>query len=160
MTDDDTARLRALAEAATPGPWHAPGLAEVHDETHRVIAMCVDVDPVSDEERPVPDVDEGDRIAAYIAAASPDVVLRLLDALDEARRERDEAKRDARELRFLWEQRGERANKAEDERDAAVALLRVAKVELENAWRREEWAPDSTADALNRIDALLGGGEG
>jgi hypothetical protein len=42
--------------------------------------------------------------AAYIAAASPDVVLRLLDALDEARRERDEQKRviDAHRLLVHW----------------------------------------------------------
>lgn len=24
----------------TPGPWHAPGLGEIHDEQHRVIADC------------------------------------------------------------------------------------------------------------------------
>ena len=96
----------------------------------------------------------------YIAAVSPDVLLRLLDALDEARRERDAAKRDARELRFLWEQRGERANKAEDERDAAVALLQRrgrALVAIESIARNSETAGVLPDIARIAADALLGG---
>lgn len=158
MTDDDIARLRGLAQAAPLGPWHAPGLAEVHDETHRVIAMCMDVDPVPDEDRPVPDVEEGDRIAAYIAAASPDVLLALLDERDALRRERDEAQRDARELRFLWEQRGERANKAEDERDAAMALLRECDEVATSLCGVADLVKHG--DLFARIDAILGGDKG
>ena len=80
-------------------------------------------------------------------------IAQVLNALDALRRERDETYTRLGEAIFAQ-------SKTEHERDAALALLRVAKVELENAWRREEWAPDSTADALNRIDALLGDGAG
>lgn len=145
MTDDDIARLRGLAQAAKEADDAADRAEAEGARTNELQCAINDAEDATQEFR---------------SAANYDVLLRLLDERDALRRERDEAQRDARELRFLWEQRGERANKAEDERDAAVALLRVAKVELENAWRREEWAPDSTADALNRIDALLGGGEG
>lgn len=49
--------------------WHAPGLGEVHDSTGRVIAMCVDVDPVEEEQRPSPSLAEGEQLARLIAAA-------------------------------------------------------------------------------------------
>lgn len=124
MTDDDIARLRGLAQAATPGPWEA---AETPSGKGKV--LCGGVFSVCNTTAGPYKQQRAD--AAYIAAASPDVLLRLLDALDEARRERDEAKRDARELRFLWEQRGERANKAEDERDAAMALLKKHGIDYE-----------------------------
>ena len=67
MTDDTAARLRALAEAAH----------RAEDERAEA-AMRGDVDGLrrSNETR-----------LAFRSAASPDVLLRLLDALDEARRD-------------------------------------------------------------------------
>lgn len=47
---------------------HAPGLAEIHDAKGRCIASCCDVDPVPEEQRPVPDVEEGDQFAARLVA--------------------------------------------------------------------------------------------
>jgi hypothetical protein len=34
----------------TPTPWHSPGLLEIHDEQHRVIADCVGDEEVSPDE--------------------------------------------------------------------------------------------------------------
>lgn len=50
----------------TQGPWHAPGLGEIHDEKHRVIAMLVDVDPVGEDERPSPALAEAEANARHI----------------------------------------------------------------------------------------------
>lgn len=73
--------LRALAEAATPGPWHnvahrwpergVPVLT--HDATDVAVAMT----RTSIEQR--------NADAAYIAAASPDRILALLTVVDAAR---------------------------------------------------------------------------
>lgn len=52
----------------TPEPWHAPGLAEIHDSGHRVIALLSDVDPVQEELRPSPSTAEGDANARRIVA--------------------------------------------------------------------------------------------
>lgn len=79
------AEIRKALEAGLPDGWHAPGLAEVHDGQYRVIASCVDVDPVPEAERPVPDVHEGDRIATYVAACNPAAIRSLLDELDALR---------------------------------------------------------------------------
>ena len=67
---DDYADLLALAEAATPGPWALmgnmrPGIQRITNAAAIVIAETF-YDDASD----APD-------AAYIAAASPDVVARL-----------------------------------------------------------------------------------
>jgi replication-associated recombination protein RarA len=71
----DRDELRAKAEAATPGPWWTG----MHDGfSHTVEGPEADSHPVA--QRLIrPD-------AEYIAAASPDVVLDLLDALDAAER--------------------------------------------------------------------------
>src|SRR5690606_6846725 len=51
----------------TPGPWHAPGLFEIHDSEHRVIA---DSSPARDEHmNPEWPVDEAEANARLIAAA-------------------------------------------------------------------------------------------
>lgn len=95
MTDDDTARLRALASAASIGPWSVHG--NNCDEWY-VYALHARYETLPGNPSPVkvawvpwsPGTLRHEHDAAYIAAASPDVVLRLLDALDEARRERDD----------------------------------------------------------------------
>lgn len=72
MTDIDTAALRMAAEGATPGPWEAEhrgfDVYETHSQHGDVVAEA-GLSP---------------RDAAYIAAASPDVVLALLDRLKAA----------------------------------------------------------------------------
>lgn len=91
MTDDDTARLRALASAASIGPWSVHG--NNCDEWY-VYALHARYETLPGNSSPVkvawvpwsPGTLRHEHDAAYIAAASPDVVLRLLDALDEARR--------------------------------------------------------------------------
>lgn len=87
MHDDLTIDLEAIKNAAadaTPGMWHSPGLAELHDEAHRTIGTFSDTDPVPYEERPVPNTDEGDRNAKYVAAVCPPVVLKLISRLETA----------------------------------------------------------------------------
>lgn len=78
----DLEAMKAAALAATPGEWHAPGLAELHDASNRVIACFSDVDPVAQEERPQPDIEEGDRNARFVALACPAAVLALIERLD------------------------------------------------------------------------------
>ena len=91
----DRARLRALAEAATPGPWEA----EIRDGCLFITAIDGNTSVAEVLGPPTHQVVAAD--ATYIAAASPDTVLALLDALDEARRERDEARADQRRYCFL-----------------------------------------------------------
>lgn len=69
----DHAELRRLAEAATPGPWHAchdeDGVPQVASGSHEEQRSYVAITSIT------PD-------AEYIAAASPAVVLALLDAIE------------------------------------------------------------------------------
>lgn len=96
MTD-----LRALAEAATPGPWTA--LIESYEAPG---AMFVTHQPEDAQTPIVLGVAYSD--AAYIAAADPTTVLALLDVLDAARRLSDKRTVDSdgfwvsqREMRYL-----------------------------------------------------------
>ena len=79
MTSND--ELRRLAEAATPGPWEwCEDQRFLYNklQDHGVLNHGETSWPVSDEN------------AAFIAAASPDRVLRLLDENEALRKERDE----------------------------------------------------------------------
>jgi hypothetical protein len=76
----DTAELRKLAEAATPGPWERDmsydwpsKVRSKHPEHHN--RWVVDVPSFPTDEYTFKD-------AAYIAAVSPDVLLALLDRLE------------------------------------------------------------------------------
>ena len=91
----DVAELRRLAEAATPGPWdfyrphpayRAYSIEQVMPEGHLGEAVAVT------EEGAVEDN------AAYIAAASPDVVLGLLDRLAHMTEARDNARAEVKRL--------------------------------------------------------------
>lgn len=92
----DEQRLRALASAASVGPWSVQG--NNLDEWY-VYALHARYETLPGNPSPVkvawvpwsPGTLRHEHDAAYIAAASPDVVLRLLDALDAARAERDAA---------------------------------------------------------------------
>lgn len=81
MTDDTAARLRALAERARNAESERAAAADRGD---------IDGFRTANNHR-----------LDFRAAASPDSILALLDALDEARRERDEARADQRRYCFL-----------------------------------------------------------
>lgn len=71
-------KLKAAAEAATPGPWHAPGTGEIHMQSHDSIAqICFRHDFAEPEEKFGTDAD-----AVFIAAANPAAVLALLSERD------------------------------------------------------------------------------
>lgn len=82
MTPDEHAKLRELAEKATPGPWgltYGPNertrlWSDADGYTDDVIAL----DPTTERGKPHPDM-------AFIAAVDPSTLLALLDALDAAR---------------------------------------------------------------------------
>ncbi len=129
MSDDDIIRLREAAQgAAAPGPWAyriSDGAWVVYcaiDKAMRVAEVYGDVDS--------PEV-EAD--AAYIAAASPDVLIALLDRLEVAERERDALRA---------------------ERDAMAALLREARDAITLAGYGSRMAPE-VRDTLERIDIAL-----
>ena len=87
----DEQRLRALASAASIGPWSVHG--NNCDEWY-VYALHARYETLPGNPSPVkvawvpcsPGTLRHEHDAAYIAAVSPDAILRLLDALDEARR--------------------------------------------------------------------------
>lgn len=137
MTDDTAARLRALASAASIGPWSVHG--NNCDEWY-VYALHARYETLPGNPSPVkvawvpwsPGTLRHEHDAAYIAAASPDAILALLDERDALRRERDEmiAKAAAKSLDG-YRELGARAAAAENERDAAVALLKKHGIDYE-----------------------------
>ena len=83
----DVAELRRLAENATPGPWeaHDRGIGwEVWNDGAPLNSAFRETFPAYD--------------AAYIAAASPDVVLSLLDRLAHMTEARDNARAEVERL--------------------------------------------------------------
>jgi hypothetical protein len=124
----DTAELRKLAKAATPGPWIASGVtSKIGGDRF----MFVNVEPLGEIARlPLPDRPAKGYApticdAAYIAAVSPDVLLALLDRL-EAPADRVEMLEAAlRTMKRFWRSRvwaGVTASD-QDEIDAAFAIL-------------------------------------
>ena len=83
--------LRALATEATPGPWRDCGHGRGGCVCGLIWSVPVDVPIASvsddDENGPCPPPEQRKRNAAYIAAASPDAVLALLDERDTLRAE-------------------------------------------------------------------------
>jgi hypothetical protein len=150
LTNDELNALRAAAEAATPGPWVAVNntIAAEHPR-HEMIATA----------SMAPHSKEADINAAYIAAASPDVLLALLERLEVAERERDEAResldlvvaeRDA--LMAGWKLIRVRNLKAE--RDVLAALLRDARGAIDIAGYGSQMAPE-VRSVIERIEAAL-----
>ena len=82
MTTIDTDRLRALAEAATPGPWE-----DVSNRYGYDVSETWAVEPVAPSVHNICHVTVGQRDAAYIAAADPQTVLALLDEIERLRGE-------------------------------------------------------------------------
>lgn len=78
--------LRALAERATPGPWEQSALKTWVCKRGLIIAEAV---PISEQGHPVPrdrDLEQRKANTAYIAAASPDRIVALLEERDRANR--------------------------------------------------------------------------
>ena len=73
--------LKAKAAAATPGPWHAPGLGEIHSDHDHGVFVGVDAD--GEQEIVIADC-VSDPNAAYLAAVSPDVLLALIARVEAA----------------------------------------------------------------------------
>jgi hypothetical protein len=73
-------KLRALAEAATPGPWHVDdnhpadylGVSYANEDRRGHVATVVEFRR-----------EQGRRDVRYLAAASPDVVLALVDLVEQ-----------------------------------------------------------------------------
>mgnify|MGYP001576939573 CR=1 FL=1 len=73
----DHKTLRRLAKAATPGPWHSPGLGELHASDHlEIISGARYPDEVGKMFTNLSGKD-----ADYIAALDPQTILALLDEL-------------------------------------------------------------------------------
>jgi hypothetical protein len=154
----DEQRLRALASAASIGPWSVHG--NNCDEWY-VYALHARYETLPGNPSPVkvawvpwsPGTLRHEHDAAYIAAASPDAVLALLDALDAVERERDEARRHhAENTRLIEKERGRVIDTLRAERNALAALLRDVKVAREGHY----W----TQALTDRIDAALDGAKG
>ena len=86
VTDNELKSLKAMAEAATPGPWHYnPDTADDDWELYNDEFVFIKQD---DSGVPIPRAD-----GEFIAAANPFMVLRLIKEID---RLKDE-------LSVLWE---------------------------------------------------------
>lgn len=108
----DLKRLRELATAATPGDWRYIGQGDIEDENGRDIG-CVYLRSDSG-----PDAN-----GMFIAAANPQTVLALLDAL-EAEQRNAKRYRFLRDRRYRWHDRVFldywSAQPSGDELDAAI----------------------------------------
>lgn len=129
----DRDRLRALADAATPGPWRQPDDEDSirgawSDAAERWVVQQYDGEPTTDD-------------AAFIAAADPDTIRQLLDTLDQVE---DEANAIRAELGTLLRLAEERQR---------VAEAKVARVEA----LADEWDGDQPRRAPFRgIDGRTG----
>lgn len=139
VTDKELAKLRALAESATPGPW-------IHNEYGSVRnpygQWMLNAGSVSD--------------AAYIAAASPQTVLALLDEIERLRSQRDPLRPlTPREIEAaLHEGRAEAVAATGDnawtsllrQRDEARQQLAAAQQECERlSGRLDDWTTSANA---------------
>lgn len=169
MTLPDTTALKALAEAATPGPWQRSGVRQ------KISEDCIMVGPDGLQILAIPygwhpkDHAGAFKDAAYIAAANPQTVLTLLASvetltadLERVTAERDDAQRhdartmDASELRIAlpsnelerFQAFVTRAKGAEDRATAAEADAARLRRLLDE---REDIAITATADELASI---------
>ncbi len=78
ITPELLADLKAKAQAATPGPW------EQHEHYPHVIVDGV-LDPICEVNRSPYAYTDSRTDAAYISAASPDVVLALIEKIENYR---------------------------------------------------------------------------
>lgn len=57
-----------MTDLYTKGPWHAPGIGEICDQSGRVIGIMIDCNPVEEALRPDPALEEGDANTRRIVA--------------------------------------------------------------------------------------------
>lgn len=81
MNDDERAALRALAMAATPGPWVAFHKHK-YDEWHVSVPISGESMRLALFPDGIPTGDKAEYDAQYIARANPQAVLALLDERD------------------------------------------------------------------------------
>ena len=105
ISDEDIAKLKALAEAATPGPWTTSGATSVIKGDRFMFVIKDDVGEIS--RLPLPDK-QGKGYAPticdlrFIAAANPMKVLSLIARAEAAEEERDEALKPATEIEIEY----------------------------------------------------------
>lgn len=110
MTDDDIKRLKRLAEQATPGPWRVNMKGHSYHEVARVNDL--EIAPPNSVDLSHWTVD-----AAYIAAASPDVVLALLREIERLRAALTEANAQTERFEREWYLRGDEIEQLRAERN-------------------------------------------
>ena len=162
MDKTERAALRALAEKATPGPWHVvkhtEDEGEPMTETSDWTIQCGRL-PIAYEGSWCHNPENNTR---YIAAANPAAITALLTALDAAEAEREslraalKAEEDTREDQFHSHVRYVNAVRAE--RDAAIAraeaaaeLLRQVRSGVDDYWATTRFG----APVVAAIDAHL-----
>jgi hypothetical protein len=162
MTPADIAKIRALADAATEGPWIGFGFGPA-DQWVRVTRDDWPDDPVCDV---TANVSNQKADAAFIAAsraAVPELcatVEELTTAYETSHRNRMWAEQRVGELEAERDSALARAEKAERERDALVPWLRVlsqqvqtadeeaARIRLETLFGMEPWPPPTVPAIL------------
>ena len=103
MSALDLAAMRARALAATPGPWRAGAV-----EKRSVFAPYAGALEGPGGERNLLRLNPYFRVeadAAHIAGCDPQTILALLDRLEQAERERDEARAEVAVLRAIARER-------------------------------------------------------
>jgi hypothetical protein len=95
LTDRELEELKALAQAATPGPWHAGHLCRddlecncpyVLDEGHAGGIATVHVTnnlPISEGGNDAPSLEEAKANQRFIATFNPEMILALLSSYEE-----------------------------------------------------------------------------
>lgn len=125
VTEEERSRLRSLCEAATPGPWGTYewwGMDD-HDGGHGVCTATPKPCAL------VRTIQNGTRDDVALIAAARTAVPSLLDALDHAERQRDEARAEVGRwrtaVRELIDAQGEDASLAKDaDADTCLRVMR------------------------------------
>ena len=140
----DKERLRELCERATPGPWATEILGPADDDWPSAMAIAATVGRQKIYAKAGSNYPHADQ--QYIAAASPDVVLALIDENEQLRAERDAARKAVE----IWEHIAER--------DHGSPMLTVARLKAlaleacEIAIGHAEWNNDDKD--VRRIAAI------
>lgn len=98
MTAIDLSALRAALDAATHGKWFIAGVGRIACQTHGVIVECAVYYRAGEADQ--------EANAAYIVAAQPQNITRILDAYAEMERALREANRLCRSMHAIASRRG------------------------------------------------------
>lgn len=159
MADIDIAQERVIADAATPGPWFTPderrlqGAVSARIGERECQVASIDGDAAMFDRRA--ETHEIQRANATFIARARTLVPRLLDALEQASKERDGNKAAIDMLDAEANGQMERNIELRTERDALRAELERVKAERDEAVRREQLhatvldiVRDETAEAI------------